>query len=61
MYTYLMIHPFRDDVENLVDLRDARKSSDSNYAMVMRAAKHPTWLNKIVPMQQNTGTLPIVA
>ena len=38
--------------ENLVDLRDARTSSEnlvnSNYEMVIGAAMHPDWLHKIV-------------
>ena len=45
--------------ETFVDLRDARKSSerllDSNYAMVMSAVKHPTWLHKVITHAKNTG------
>ena len=36
MYTYLMTHPFRDDAGNLVDLRDARKSSDNFLTLIMQ-------------------------
>ena len=51
MYTNLMIPPFRDEVENFVDPRDLQKDLKdfySNYAVVMSAAKHPTWMHKII-------------
>ena len=61
MYTYLMIHPFRDDVENSHRFKrcqkDLKKLLNSNYAVMMSAAKYPTWLHKIMPMQ-DTITLP---